>query len=63
MCAAGVFENDRVYFAYGSNLHPLRMIDRLGSDIRLLGIAFARTLIEIHRRRPSDHRVTFRAHK
>jgi gamma-glutamylcyclotransferase len=39
MCAAGVFENERVYFAYGSNLHPLRMIDRLGSDIRLLGIA------------------------
>ena len=39
MCATGVFENERVYFAYGSNLHPLRVIDRLGSDIRLRGIA------------------------
>jgi hypothetical protein len=28
MCATGVFENERVYFAYGSNLHPLRVIDR-----------------------------------
>jgi gamma-glutamylcyclotransferase len=37
VCAAVAFESERVYFAYGSNLHPLRMIDRLGSDIRLLG--------------------------